>query len=500
MKLRLIFIVLILQIGLLKAQNTEKISPKLLHQDLDYAYKKLRKTQPKLYLYISKDSLEHKLQALKNDITTPLTSLEFYKKICPFFNSVRQGHLFVIPPIQVNKLSQQKPGKWPFQQLRLQLIDNKIYIASHTSIFDLPPLTSLEKVDGEDAIQILDRLKTRFTGDGYTTTYFDHFVTKAFGMLYYFDSGVERDTIRLTLRRNGEDSVYTFHKGTTDTIVHKINNQTDALFEKISLGDGNSQNNSGSLPEQKSLSLLKSDKSVAILRIRNFNAVTEDFYTQCFQQINQTNCKNLIIDLRNNSGGDLADADLLFSYLMNQPYRFMEDYEVASRAGFLDRNYFKGGNLISKITKTLIAPFYVPILYFKVYKKDGKFFTKNPSTKQNRKPNALHYDGKVYVLINGGSFSATTTFASSIKSRPNTVFVGQETGGSMDGYTGSIMPYRTLPNSKVNIVIGMAYVKTPNTSKELGRGVLPDFEIIPTVEDFKNGIDTELSFILKQIK
>ena len=36
-----------------------------------------------------------------------------------------------------------------------------------------------------------------------------------------------------------------------------------------------------------------------------------------------------------------------------------------------------------------------------------------------------------------------------------------------------------------------------NNDKNTNRGIIPDYEIIPTIEDLKSGIDKQLNFTIK---
>ena len=61
------------------------------------------------------------------------------------------------------------------------------------------------------------------------------------------------------------------------------------------------------------------------------------------------------------------------------------------------------------------------------------------------------------------------------------------------------MPLVQLPNSKVNLRIGLALVSATGKTDMVGRGIFPDKEIIPTLEDRKNNIDPELKWVLDDI-
>ncbi|WP_435526032.1 S41 family peptidase [Chryseobacterium indoltheticum] len=83
-----------------------------------------------------------------------------------------------------------------------------------------------------------------------------------------------------------------------------------------------------------------------------------------------------------------------------------------------------------------------------VYKgKDGIAYYKMKENKPtNPKENA--FKGKVYLLINGGSFSASSVISSKLKFDKRVTLVGEETGGANDGTVAGFYSYQKLPNSK----------------------------------------------------
>jgi C-terminal processing protease CtpA/Prc len=250
----------------------------------------------------------------------------------------------------------------------------------------------------------------------------------------------------------------------------------------------------------RELKFLDKDSLTAMMSIKAFsNGNSHDFYEDAFNQLSEANTKNLIIDLRNNGGGRLNEIADLYSYLVSEPYVFIDDYEVVSKTSFLHMNYFKGSGYITKFFKILGAPIFYPLFYFKTRKEENVTYLSNRHSKLcNPKPN--NFKGKMYVLINGGSFSASSIISSNLKSNQRAFFVGKETGGAYNGTVAAQIPLVQLPNSKVNLRIGLALVSATGKTNIEGRGIFPDKEISPTLDDRKNNIDPELTWILEDIR
>jgi len=103
-------------------------------------------------------------------------------------------------------------------------------------------------------------------------------------------------------------------------------------------------------------------------------------------------------------------------------------------------------------------------------------------------------------MINGGTFSAASIISSNLKGSKRATFVGEETGGAYNGTVAGIMPLIKLPNSEINIKMGLLVVAPFYKATLEGHGVYPDKEIVPTIADYVNGKDPELNWIFQDIK
>ena len=110
-------------------------------------------------------------------------------------------------------------------------------------------------------------------------------------------------------------------------------------------------------------------------------------------------------------------------------------------------------------------------------------FLRNPKVKQ------------VYVLIDGGAFSMSVIASYNIRTEiPDAVFVGTPTGQGLP--TGSVREYLKTPH-------GWLTVRSPGGMSVLESGdsfpcFEPDVFVYQTLEDYKNGIDTVLQYVMDQ--
>lgn len=484
---------------------TQPIPVVKLQKDVGYSYQKLKQLHPKLYWYISKEKLDYKFDSLKKSIQKPMTGLAFYKELSQVTRSIGQGHLGITPSLEKLSKKEQKllkkKGKSAFSQFDFEFIDNKLIILKNRSRHDIKENTEIVLINNEKPADLIGAYKKRIASDGYNTTFYNPYLGKVFGTFYTLDKGKIQDSLQLLLKLENKDSLFVVKRDTfgTNSNKDKIKLSKKELKEKTKFNSKYGYNKE-TKTFTRELKFIEKDSTTALMTIKGFsNGNATGFYKEAFDILTTNKTENLIIDLRNNPGGRLYEIADLYGYLVNEPYVFIDDYQVVSRTSKLHADYFKGGGPIFKFFKILGAPIYYSVGFLKVRKENDTFLSSTRFSKP-KEPKPNNFKGKVYVLINGGSFSASSVISSNLKSTKRAFFVGEETGGAYNGTVAAQMPLVQLPNSKVNLRIGIAVVSATGKTEMEGRGIFPDKEIIPTFEDRKNNIDPELKWVLEDIK
>ncbi len=199
-----------------------------------------------------------------------------------------------------------------------------------------------------------------------------------------------------------------------------------------------------SLGQEGNLYWALMDGHVGYIYLPKFN----DFlaFEKVLRVMKNLNVKKLIIDVRNNGGGNSNPVPGLLGTLVRQKTLLGSYVE-------------KIGPAHDDIVKPI--PMYAH-------------------------PRAdFHFDIPTAVLINRGCYSATTYFAAMIKELPNVTLVGQGTGGGAGGHLG----YQLSNGWQIRVSVS-DFLDKHGVSVELG--VSPDLEIENTKEDIQNGIDRML--------
>jgi len=206
--------------------------------------------------------------------------------------------------------------------------------------------------------------------------------------------------------------------------------------------------------------------STALLSIRNFdlNQVQEDRIALFLDTLKTS---NLIIDVRNNPGGESEVVSRMLSYFATESFdRQKGGYNMVLKKGGYET--FKHSLNYSPAQEPFAEYEKVEGLNGYISRGDGRI-----------EPDSLiHYDGRVYVLTNGRSYSAATLLPSVLVRNRRAVTVGRETGTAYHYMTALKFADIVLPNSRQTIRIPLVksvFDTTYTDRTPKGRGLLPDY-------------------------
>ena len=163
---------------------------------------------------------------------------------------------------------------------------------------------------------------------------------------------------------------------------------------------------------------------------------------------------SLILDVRGNHGGSTPEK--LVAALMDRPYRWWAESTPQSISLFDYREYWG---------KHVEAYWYGDIT----------------------QPIATAYKGRVFLLIDGGCFSACEDFVAPFKDNHRAVLIGERTAGS------SGQPFSQSLGNGMGIGLGTKREFFPDGSEFEGVGIVPDIEVKLTTEDLRQGKDRVFS-------
>ena len=479
----------------------KKYPPEQLQKDYAVFQSLLQAHHPGLYWYTSKDSMDYYFSFGKQQLKDSMTEAQFRKVLSWIAAKVNCGHTTV--------RSSKRSSKY-FDTARLGRmfpLSVKVWSPGASSQNDTMVVTAnlnrrdsilkrgmvITAINNRPVSKITDTLFEYISTDGYNTTHKFQMLSNRgnFGSLYSSVFGVAP-----TYKIDYIDS--TGKPGTT--VIPVYNPVADTTQRR-----GTRTFRTAPAPEQPRLSkrqirlqrlnairLLKIDtvNRTAMMDLASFakNNGLRKFFRQSFKTLQQNKISHLIIDVRSNGGGSVSNSTLLTKYLANSPFKIADSLYAVRKNSTYQRYieaHFWNKLFILLLTKKKADGNY----HFGYF--ENKYF--NPKTHN-------HYDGKVYVLTGGNSFSATTLFATALKKQENVTMVGEETGGGAYGNSAWLIPDVTLPETHIRFRLPLFRLVIDKTIPKNGKGVQPEVFSLPTVEAVRRNSDFKLDTAMELIK
>lgn len=472
-------------LGSVQAQQNplfEKFTPQQLKEDFQRMRQELETVQPGLYEYTSKEVMDRYLDSLYATLDQPMTALQFLCTIKPILTKIRNGHNNIYPSEKAVAYIRAKNKFMPF---RVIWLGNKLYVKEvYTPKTKIPLGSEILTINGQPTQEILHTLLSKYaTSDGYNETFPRRLIMASFGGAYYLYIKQSEQFI-ITYKTSPQASEQT-------VTLPGVSVQTVREYAK-------SKKKAGKAAE-KMLAFKMLDASTGLLRVGSFSKSEikkggqsfKKFLRSTFKVIAQKQLKNLILDVRDNGGGDDGYGNLLFSYLTNRPFNYYK-YVKTKVSRIAHPRYY---NVTGSIRLANL------FFRFKLRKiaRNNYHFKKNPGL-GTFQPQQNPFLGNLYILVDGGCFSATGEFTSCAHYNKRGKFIGEEVGGNYYKNTSGAMLPLILPHTKTRVTVTLMQYVMDVKNYPKGRGVKPDFPVAYTIQDILQGKDLVLEKAQSLIK
>ncbi len=447
-------------------------TPAQLQEDFTFLRKCLEESHPGLYWYTPKDSLNQVFDSFAKTLDKDLTDRQFRNDLFPVLAQIRCGHSSLSnSEARIKYLKKSSTKYVPFD---IFSIGNQLFIKENNSKDStIKKGTEILSVNGVRSSDLIKNLANSFISDGYNETHRTRIGARHFQQ-WYPRLNEEKDTFSIVLK----DSLLQEKKVEIPAIVAKeFPFSIDKNKTKPNILYSNKKVNTFFLDEK--------NPKIAVLKIGIFTPIGFwKLYRKAFKYIEKNKIEHLVLDVRGNGGGMIFHPGHLLSYLIDKQ-ETVHIYRQNKKPSFIKKTRGKGLGL--SITNRLF-----PL----IPKRTGVTSIKTDSmydifikTKVRKK---YHYDGKLYVLINGECFSATAMTTAFLKKNKRGIFIGEETGGGERGCNAMTMSYLALPNTKVQYRFPFFRVEHELTPEKFGRGIFPDINIQYDVKSVLENKDLEM--------
>jgi Peptidase family S41 len=478
------------------------LEPPQLKSDFALFRTALEEAHPTLYRYKTKREMDAEFARAEAKLTRRMTILKFRNVLAPVLAAIKDGHT-EFANYQGDEISTVIGSAKQFP-LALTFESMRGFVLLHEGLDDrVKPGMEVLAINGESLAEILQRILPNLQQDGDIRTHQMYqlgisrgFFQRDVGNPYrtgfseayrlYFGNPV---SFRTTLRDTHTRTTIVVDLVGATLAEEAVNTETNPVNRDVLTGLGTLR----ALHPRNAIRYLEGEDTAILTP--SWDPNTPDFFKEAFAGLRGHGTKNLVVDMRGNTGGFDQYPTLLFSYLSSKEFRssepnYMKTYQPS----------FKQYTDIGEIDSVADTYFGSDAGIWKPDPKGGWLMTEKYPIVGWHKPSENHFDGTVYVLIDGGSFSATSDFCATADFYKRATFVGEETGGAAEGDAsgGDIGP--TLPASHLHVGIPTEASFNVVDKSNCRRGTLPKYEVTQTIDDLVKGRDTALEFTRELIR
>jgi len=457
----------------------KKFTPEQLKSDFELLRDALEEGHGGLYYYTPKEELDQQFERILRSLDQSLTEVEFYRLLAPLIASINDGHSGILLSPAYRAYLENEPVLFPFN---LRFIGQKTYIfRNYSQDEDFVVGGEVISINEHPISEILEQMMTVIPSDGQVQT-------SKYRKL--------ENTARF-----GETYNLLFGKTTSYSIAYRTADNNELRQVKVK---GINRKELNSISEKRYSDVarnlppieLEYRANIAILTIRTFGSAGYRragisypvFMRSTFKELEEKNIQHLIIDLRNNGGGDDLYGKILVAYLMDKPFKYYEHLRVRNKElAFLDHT-----DVPEQSRKALASRL--------KENESGTYDLLFHPNLGEQKPMQPTFKGKVYVLINGASFSASGECTSLIHFHKKAVFIGEECGAGYYGNTSGFMPRLTLPHTGIQMRIPVVRYSMAVSGYTPDRGIIPDYPVSSSIKDLLSGKDAELDSVFELIE
>jgi C-terminal processing protease CtpA/Prc len=431
----------------------QKIAHNKAVEDLNFLIEGIKQYNPALGRYHPEfDSLSNLVvQHLQQDSLSVLEHFTNISRVCALAN---EGHFLVGNQETVFNQGINK-NQYAYLPIQIKIVAGRLFVYGD---FSNEQLTNrgdeIIAINGLKSSQILDSLLAFTPSDGYIKSYAYRKIESNFSVRYYFHIQQTNNFEITLLDAQQQEKKIALQALVQSKQIENLKKYYPNNNKKKSTDDEGFY----TLEIKDNYSYLKLP-SFDFRRVNKYQVKSKKLYKNLFKELRDNKAQNLVIDLRNNTGGRNEFADDIVPFIR----------KPNTSTPFLKKTIGWNGK-----TRTYRLP----------------------------KASKLAFQGSIYVLVNGKTFSAGGSIARYLKEYGHATIIGTETGTRYEGFAAGSAEHIILPHSKINIGIPRFLILFPTSKQQAtsNRGIIPDHKIEPSFEVYTKGTDLHLQKVQTLIK
>jgi Peptidase family S41 len=422
-----------------------KISRQGLAKDMQYWQTVMEESHVNPYHAISRSEMQQLQQAILAQLPDSVTHFQASFAISRLIGALNEGHLGFASDRISDSLYAYHSVRFPY--ILYDIVDGGLTVQRDLSIANkLPAFSRILEVNGRPVQQLYEKYAAFYGG---LEAWKKLMVKNNFRKLIYMDGIISPFVIKAVV--NKDTLLFT-----TDGYTRQ---QADSINKVLT----------AELPVFKPFSLQFLENNIAFIEFNTMNGSLRDsfsvFLRQSFAEIKKRNAAGVIIDIRQNGGGDSGLGDTLISYISDKAYR---------NAGGMKMRISKHSKAYAELAGAEDP--------FKNWD-NGKLYKHKMEKPKKPAKNELRYKGKVAVLIGTGTFSSANMLTMAIKDFQLATLIGEQTGEPGNDF-GEIFSFM-LPETHIVATTAIKMFIRANGDEKDFNGIMPDIEVKNAAEDMQ---------------
>lgn len=452
-------------------------------EDFDFIVKLLKQQHPNPFRFITEEKFDQQVALLRKRLEENPT-LDIFFLINPLA-LIRDAHLDLVPD---EDLFHSYTKQRTFFPLNTTVYDNRVFVNQYVQ--ELPIGTEIIEVNGQPVLDIIKQIPAKVDGDIEASTQknFDQYASLIYPHTPYF------------------------------TVVYKVNPtaplQTVNLkaidFDRFNYNQTKSVLPLRVLVYTTGIYGSQLNEDTYLLQINSFNLAEGYVYailSDVFNEIKKKKIKHVILDIRDNSGGSIANIPLYYSFI-SQAKVFENTYRYATKVPYIaiKEHLMDEENRLVNRNDIINSDNYMQQRFDK-NEEDGFYYGNrrlDESYVSDYPQDKNAFTGDVILLQNNNTISAAAYFARMFQQNQRGMIVGQETRSCSSFTTAAWFLNYKLPHTESIITLPRSEIFfNAQANKDCHcRGVIPDYSI--SADQYQQGLqqieDPELNLALSLLK
>lgn len=435
----------------------DTIAPDILQGDFDALHEGLRDAHYDLYVRRDRAAYDALFASMRAGFDRPMTPLQARVAFQRFVAYGNVAHARIDPPLEEWERFRAAGGKAFPLYVRVKG-DEAFVLDGYAGLPGVEPGDRLLSIDGVPAMAWLGRMRAHLSADNDYMAWAQ--LERQLPLLAWLELGeVDRFTVALVKSDGREPTIDVPARN------RAMSAETDAKAPPRFELDWN----------DRQARLLGDD--VAYLRPGPFYdnrpeashpwdpTAFHRFIDEAFGDFIAQGATRLLIDLRDNPGGDNSFSDPLVAWFADRPFRFSDAFEIKVSAATVQSNRERlegqgGDGMSAKLAAAYEGQPEGSIVLFPI-----------PVIAPRAAP---RFEGGVYVLVNRHSYSNAVLVAAIVQDYGFATVLGEETSDLASTY--GAMEHFVLPGTGFRVGYPKARILRPN-GDPAARGVVPDIAI-----------------------